>query len=100
MCAGRASGWNIVPYQVGYDPAAQNKTLTTQARLGYNNGVGSLKFGGVLFIAFANDHPPRHVHGFAGETEAIIDLRSDGGVVLSKRRDGGQPGNEVGRGHV
>jgi hypothetical protein len=54
--------------------------------LGYDEHVSSAKFGGVLFIAFANDHPPRHVHGFAGETEAIIDLRSDGGVALSKRR--------------
>ena len=32
-------------------------------------------------------------HGFAGETEAIVDLRIDGSVALSKRRDAIQPGN-------
>jgi hypothetical protein len=61
--------------------------------LGYNSQVSSVRFGGVLFVAFANDHPPRHVHGFAGETEAVVDLRMDGGVALSKRRDAVQPGN-------
>jgi hypothetical protein len=55
--------------------------------------VSSARFGGVLFIAFANDHLPRHVHGFAGETQAIIDLRTDGSIALSKRRDAVQPGN-------
>jgi len=55
--------------------------------------VGSLKFNGVLFIAYANDHPPRHVHGFAGETEAIIDLRLDGAVALSERDDAVRPAN-------
>ena len=44
-------------------------------------------------MAFANDHPPRHVHGFAGETEAVVELRIDGGVALSKRRDAVQPGH-------
>jgi hypothetical protein len=33
--------------------------------------VGSLKFKGVLFVAYSNDHSPRPVHGFAGETEVI-----------------------------
>lgn len=55
--------------------------------------MGSLKFNGVLFIAYANDHPPRHVHGFAGETEAIIDLRLDGAVALSERDDAVRPAN-------
>ena len=57
--------------------------------MGYNIYVSSVRFGGVLFVAFANDHPPRHVHGF----EAVVDLRIDGGVALSKRRDAVQPGN-------
>jgi hypothetical protein len=61
--------------------------------LGYNEGVGSLKFDGVLFIAYSNDHPPRHVHGFAGETEAIIDLRLDGAVALADRDDSVRPAN-------
>jgi hypothetical protein len=53
--------------------------------LGYYDCVGSLRFDGVLFVAYSNDHPPRHVHGFAGETEAIIDLRLDGAVALAGR---------------
>jgi hypothetical protein len=61
--------------------------------LGYNGGVGSLRLDGVLFIAYSNDHPPRHVHGFAGETEAIIDLRLDGAVALMKRGDAIRPAN-------
>lgn len=55
--------------------------------------MGSLRLDGVLFIAYSNDHPPRHVHGFAGETEAIIDLRLDGAVGLTKRSDAIRPAN-------
>jgi hypothetical protein len=55
--------------------------------------VGSLRFGGVLFVAYSNDHSPRHVHGFAGETEAIIDLRFDGTVALAPRNDAIRPAN-------
>lgn len=54
--------------------------------------MGSLRLDGVLFIAYSNDHPPRHVHGFAGETEAIIDLRLDGAVALTKH-DAIRPAN-------
>jgi len=45
----------------------------------------------VLFIACPQDHIPRHVHGFKGETEVIVDLRSDGNVVLARRRDSIRP---------
>jgi hypothetical protein len=55
--------------------------------------VGSRKFAGVLFVAYSNDHSPRHVHGFASETEAIIDLRWDGTVGLAERTDAVRPGN-------
>lgn len=55
--------------------------------------MGSRRFAGVLFVAYANDHPPRHVHGFAGETEAIVDLRLDGGVALAKRKHAVRPAN-------
>jgi hypothetical protein len=55
--------------------------------------VGSIRFGGVLFVIYTNDHPPRHVHGFAGETEAIADLRLDGTVALAKRNDAIRPAN-------
>jgi hypothetical protein len=53
----------------------------------------SLSFGGVRFIAYSNDHPPRHVHGFSGETEAIVDLRQDGTGALAKRADAVRPAN-------
>jgi hypothetical protein len=53
--------------------------------------VGSLKFDGVLFVVYSNDHRPRHVHGFAGETEAIVDLRLHDTVGLSKRNDAIRP---------
>ncbi len=55
--------------------------------------MGSLRFDGVLFVAYSNDHPPRHVHGFAGETEAIIHLRLDGAVALAERDDAIRPAN-------
>jgi uncharacterized protein DUF4160 len=61
--------------------------------LGYNGGVGSLKFDGVLFVAYSNDHPPRHVHGFASDIEVIVDLRLDGTVALAKRDDAIRPAN-------
>jgi hypothetical protein len=55
--------------------------------------VVSLRFSGVRFVAYSNDHPPRHVHGFYGETEAIIDLRADGNVALAERDDAVRPAN-------
>jgi|SRR5580704_1130931 hypothetical protein len=53
--------------------------------------VGSLKFEGVLFVAYSNDHSPRHIHGFAGETEVIVDLRLGGTVAISNRNDAIRP---------
>lgn len=55
--------------------------------------MGSLPRAGVRFVAYSNDHPPRHVHGFLGETEAIVDLRPDGNVALAERWDAVRPGN-------
>jgi len=55
--------------------------------------VGSLRFDGVLFVAYSNDHSPRHVHGFLSETEAIIDLRLGGTVALAGRNDAIRPAN-------
>ena len=62
-------------------------------RLGYNDSVGSVRFNGVLFVAYSNDHPPRHLHGFVGETEAIVDLRLEGTVALAERNDAVRPAN-------
>jgi hypothetical protein len=61
--------------------------------LGYNAIVVSLRFGGVRFVAYSNDHPPRHVHGFAGEAEAIVELRFDRAVALARRDDAVRPVN-------
>jgi hypothetical protein len=36
--------------------------------------VGSLRFDGVRFVAYPRDHEPCHVHGFYGETEAVVEL--------------------------
>jgi hypothetical protein len=55
--------------------------------------VDSFEFEGILFVAYSNDHAPRHVHGFSGESEAIVDLRMDESVALSKRQDAIRPSN-------
>jgi len=46
-----------------------------------------------LFVAYSNDHPPSHVHGFAGDAEVIVDLRIDGRIALAERNDAIRPGN-------
>ena len=55
--------------------------------------MGSLRFGGTRFVIYSNDHLPRHVHGFAGEAEVIIDLLSDGTLALARRNDATRPAN-------
>jgi hypothetical protein len=55
--------------------------------------VASLRFGNVLFMAYPQDHEPRHVHGFAGETEVIVDIGVDGNIMLADRPDCIRPGN-------
>jgi hypothetical protein len=54
--------------------------------------MGSLRFDGVLFIVHPNDHP-RHVHGYKGETEAIVELHPNGNVGLADRKDAIRPAN-------
>lgn len=44
--------------------------------------MAARRFRGVLFLAYPQDHIPRHVHGFKGQAEVIVDLRSDGNVRL------------------
>lgn len=61
--------------------------------LGYNAGVSSRRFGGVRFVAYPQDHEPRHVHGFTAEVEVIVDLRRDGNVMLAHRPDAIRPAN-------
>jgi hypothetical protein len=55
--------------------------------------VSSLRFGNVLFRVYPQDHDPRHVHGFTGETEVIVDIGIDGNVRLADRPDRIRPGN-------
>ncbi len=53
--------------------------------------MGSLRFGEVRFSAYPADHEPRHVHGFVGGTEAVIDLMPDGIALLADRRKAVKP---------
>jgi hypothetical protein len=55
--------------------------------------VASRRFGAVRFIAYPQDHLPRHLHGFVGETEVIVDLREDGTVDIARRTDAIRPAN-------
>jgi hypothetical protein len=57
--------------------------------------VGSIRFDGVRFVAYPEDHEPRHIHGFYAEVEVIMELR-DGAqreIALAGRRDAVRPGN-------
>ena len=55
--------------------------------------MASLRLGKVLFKVYPQDHEPRHVHGFTGETEVIVDIGIDGNVALADRPDCIRPGN-------
>jgi hypothetical protein len=67
--------------------------LDNPSCLGYTRCVASLRFGNVRFIAYPQDHEPRHVHGFVEQTEAIVDLTFSGDVMLADRPDCIRPGN-------
>ena len=55
--------------------------------------MASLRFGSVLYVAYPQDHTPRHVHGFLQETEVIVDLGDDCTVSLANRPDAIRPPN-------
>jgi hypothetical protein len=55
--------------------------------------VVSLRFGAIRFVVYSNDHPPRHAHGFTGETEVIVDLLAERTVALAAREDAIRPAN-------
>ena len=55
--------------------------------------VASLRHGNVLFRVYPQDYEPRHVHGFIGETEVIVDICINGNVALADRPDCIRPGN-------
>ena len=45
------------------------------------------------FVAYPQGHEPRHVHGFRGETEVIVNIRDDRTVDLADRDDAVRPAN-------
>jgi len=55
--------------------------------------VGSKTFDGVRFLAWTDDHLPRHVHGFIAEVSVVVDLLPGNKVRKSKRRDAVRPSN-------
>ena len=46
-----------------------------------------------MFRVYPQDHEPRHVHGFTGDTEIIVDLGRDGTILLADRADCIRPSN-------
>ena len=55
--------------------------------------MASIRFAGVLFVAYPQDHTPRYVHSFVDESEVIVDLCLNGTVALADRVDAIRPGN-------
>ena len=61
----------------------------------YAFDVGSIRFDGVRFVAYPEDHEPCHVHGFYADTEVIVELRRGvrNEVAKANRRNAVRPGN-------
>jgi hypothetical protein len=57
--------------------------------------VGSLRFDGVRFVVYSQDHEPCHVHGFYAEAEGIVELNKRARTVdlASDRANAIRPGN-------
>ena len=56
--------------------------------------MGSIRFEGVRFAAYSEDHDPPHVHGFYADVEVVLDLLIvENAVSLSKRRKSIRPTN-------
>ena len=57
--------------------------------------MGSIRFDGVRFVAYPEDHEPRHVHGFYAEIEVIVELieTPHREVVRANRSSAVRPGN-------
>ena len=47
--------------------------------------MGSLRFDGVWFRLYSDDHSPPHVHAYYADMSAVIDLLPEGGVAVSSR---------------
>ena len=48
--------------------------------------MGSIRFEGVRFSAFPNDHSPAHIHGKYGSGVIIVEIYRDRTVALANRR--------------
>ena len=56
--------------------------------------MGSIRFDGVRFVAYPEDHVPCHVHGFYAETEVIVELHEpQKEASLGDRNKAVRPGN-------
>ncbi len=55
--------------------------------------MSSLQIEGARFVAYPQDHEPRHLHCFIGDTEVIVDLLEDDSVALADRPDAIRPAN-------
>ena len=57
--------------------------------------MGSIRFDGVRFVAYLEDHEPCHVHGFYAETEVVVELRDkpQKEVACTNRSNAVRPGN-------
>jgi hypothetical protein len=55
--------------------------------------MSSIRFEGVWFESFPNDHTPRHVHGSYAEVVVVVDLLPDGGVQVADRVNAIKPRN-------
>jgi hypothetical protein len=55
--------------------------------------MGSIRFEGVRFAAFSDDHEPMHVHGSYAEVVVVVELHPDRTVSLADRTDAVRPPN-------
>jgi len=59
----------------------------------YHKAMGSLRFDGVWFMIYVDDHPPPHVHARYAEIAVILDLLPGGGIAISHRAFAVRPPN-------
>ena len=85
-----SSSWNRISF---VSANSIREGLITQDAWVILKCVASLRLGNVLFKVYPQDDEPRHVHGFMGETEVIVDIGIDGNVTLADRLDCIRPGN-------
>lgn len=55
--------------------------------------MGSLRFDGVWFMIYVDDHPPPHVHARYAEIAVILDLLPGGSIAISRRAFAVRPPN-------